>query len=54
MLASFIIATEIPRQIQMGSFDETMANIAASAGNGAKSFVITNFFVSLIFSASLN
>jgi hypothetical protein len=54
LLSSFILATQIPRQIQMGSFDEKMAVIATSAGNGAKGFVIGNFLVSLIFSASLN
>lgn len=54
ILSSFIIATQIPRQIQMGSLDEKMAVIATSAGNGAKGLVIGNFLVSLIFSASLN
>jgi hypothetical protein len=38
----------------MGSFDEAVANLATSAGNGAKGFVVTNFLVSLLLSASLN
>ena len=54
LLSSFIIATQIPRQIQMGSIEESVAKMATSAGNGAKSFVVTNFFLSLLMSASLN
>jgi hypothetical protein len=38
----------------MGSIDEAVTNMATSAGNGAKGFVVTNFFLSLMLSASLN
>ena len=50
----FMIAAELPKQIQLGSMDESVLGVADSASTASQGVVIGNLILSLMLSASLN
>ena len=49
-----LLIKQLPRQIELGSPESNVANVATSASTGVKTFVISNILMSTVLSASLN
>ena len=49
-----ILERAIPRQIQQGSSQEAVQEVASAATDSSKIFIIGNFIFNLLISASLN